>query len=84
MYREYLEKMALADKAYNEYMDSLSYTDDEIAAHYAELGYEDGENDYPVTAMRHILFMADADENGEYTDDAIAAVEIYFDFPIAF
>ena len=82
MYRKYLETIALADKAYNSFEDSLSYSEEEIAAHYAELGYEEGENDYPVTAMRHVLIMAGADENGECSDGAIAAahekaVELY-------
>lgn len=73
MLRKCLENTALADKAYNFFADSLTYTEEEIAAHYAELGYEEGENDYPVTAMRHILIMAEADETGAYTDEAISA-----------
>ena len=73
MLRKCLENTALADKAYNFFADSLTYTEEEIAAHYAELGYEEGENDFPVTAMRHILIMAEADETGEYTDAAISA-----------
>lgn len=82
MFRKYLENTALADKAYNTYVDSLSYSEDEITAHYAELGYEDGENEYPVTAMRHVLIMAEVDEDGEYSETAIAAahetaVQIY-------
>ena len=73
MLRKCLENTALADRAYNFFADSLSYTEEEIAAHYAELGYEEGENDYPVTAMRHILIMAEADKTGECTDEAISA-----------
>ena len=82
MYREFLERTILANKAYDVYAESLSYTEEEIAEHYSELEYEAGENDYPVTSMRHILIMAEADENGEYSDAAIAAahekaVQIY-------
>lgn len=72
-YREYLENSLLADKAYGAFIASLSYTPEEIKAHYAEMGYAEGENEYPVTAMRHVLIMAEADENGEYTDEAITA-----------
>lgn len=33
------------------------------------------DNDYNTVAMRHILISAEADENGEYTDEALAAAE---------
>ena len=32
-------------------------------------------NDYNTVNIRHILFMAEADENGEYTDEALAAAK---------
>lgn len=73
MYREYLQNSLLADKAYAAFMSTLVYSEEELAAHYAEMGYAEGENEYPVTAMRHVLIMAEPDENGEYTDEAIAA-----------
>ena len=73
MYRTYLENSLLADRVYETFTASLSYTEEELAAHYAELGYPAGENEYPVTAMRHVLIMAQPDENGEYTDEAISA-----------
>ena len=37
------------------------------------LGYDN--NDYNTVSMRHILITAEADENGEYTDEAKAAAE---------
>lgn len=73
LYREYLENCLLANKAYETFTASLSYTEDELAAHYAQMGYAEGENEYPVTAMRHLLIMAEPDENGEYTDETINA-----------
>jgi len=81
-YRTYCENMLLADKVYNSYYESLSYTDEQIDEYFATLGYEEGDYDYNLTSMRHLLIMAEADENGEYTDEAIAAahdraVELY-------
>lgn len=82
MYREYLEANFLADKAYSYFMNTLSYSDEELAAHYLEMDYEAGENDYPVTSMCHILFKAEESEDGTYSDEAIAqsrtrAMEIF-------
>lgn len=37
------------------------------------VGHDD--NDYKTVSMRHILINAEADENGEYTDEAKAAAE---------
>jgi len=71
MYRVYLEKQYLAKKTYYAYVDSLVLTDEEIAAHYLEMGYSADENRYAVTNMRHILILAKADENGEYSEEAI-------------
>ena len=83
IYEWYLNLSELASKAYAEYYEALEYSDEEIKEHYTEMGYEDdGSNDYAMASMRHILIMAEADENGEYTDDAIneaheKAEEIY-------
>jgi len=71
--RSYLEENKLSEKAYNQYYAGLSYSDEEIAAHYAELGYSEDENNYRVASMRHILIMAEADENGSCSEEAIAA-----------
>lgn len=73
LYREYLEQYALSNKGYYHYTDNLSFTDEEIRGHYLEMGYEEGENNYRLTSMRHVLIMAEQDENGEYTEEAIAA-----------
>ena len=73
IYRDFLQRCALADAAYYSYVDSLSYSEEELSEHYLELGYEEGENEYAVTSMRHILVMAEADENGEYSEESIAA-----------
>ena len=74
LYEAYVRQCELAEKAYDAYEATLTYTEEAIAAHYAALGYtdEDG-NDYPMTSMRHILILAEADENGDYTDEAIQA-----------
>lgn len=73
IFRDYIERNALAGAAYNTYYASLTYTDEEIDAHYGEMDYEEGENDYCMTSMRHLLIMAQPDENGEYSDEAILA-----------
>lgn len=56
---------SLAAKAYNTKSDEVNgtITDDEV-----------GEK-YPTVAVRHILIKAEADENGEYTDEALAKAE---------
>lgn len=72
LYRTYLETTTLADYTYQSYYDGLSFTEQEIDENYALMGYAEGENEYPVTAMRHILVMAEPDENGVYTEEAIA------------
>ena len=54
---------SLASKAYTAYVDSLEITDEEVA------------EAYPSVAVRHILIKAEADENGEYTDEALAAAK---------
>ena len=81
-YEWYLNESNISTAAYNSYFMAQEFTDEEIAEHYAEMGYEEGENDYETVAMRHILVMAEADENGEYSDEAIEeahkkAEEIY-------
>ena len=73
VYASYLRQTALAQEAYSAYSDSLTYTDEELDEHYAEMGYEEGENDYVTVSMRHILVFAEADEEGNYTDEAILA-----------
>lgn len=74
LYREFLTQTALANKAYNSYSDSLSFTEEELKEHYSTLGYsDDTDNDYNMVSMRHILIMAEADEDGNYSDEAIAA-----------
>ncbi len=73
LYRAYALDASLADEAYYTFVEGLSFTEEELAEHYAQMGYEGEDNDYPLTAMRHILIMAEEDENGEYTDEAIAA-----------
>ena len=83
IYEWYLNLSELASKAYAEYYDDLEYSDEEIREHYLEMGYDDDDsNDYAMASMRHILIKAEADENGEYTDEAIEeahsrAEEIY-------
>ena len=71
-YRAYKLDRALADKALTAYKASLSYSDEELLALYAELPYDDP-NDYCTVSMRHILILAEADENGKYTEAAISA-----------
>ena len=73
LYRQYLQKNYLADKAYSDYATGVSFTQTEVKEHYAEMGYEEGENDYRVTSMHHVLIMAEASEDGTYSDEAIAA-----------
>ena len=53
----------LASKAYSAYADTVEVTDEEVA----EL--------YPSVDARHILVKAEADENGEYSEEAIAAAK---------
>ena len=82
IYREFLLEAELADEVYALYQDSLTYTDEELDEHYAEMGYEDEDNSYLSVSMRHILVFAEADEDGNYSDEAIAtahsrAEEIY-------
>jgi len=73
LYRKFLTDTALAEKVYAQFSDSLTYTDEEIETHYSEMDYEEGENDYPLVTMRHILIEAEADESGQYSDAAIQA-----------
>lgn len=58
--RSRLEESTLASKAYQHYSDSVEVTDAEVKA------------EYPSVAVRHILIKAVADENGEYSDAAVA------------
>ena len=74
IYEWYLNLSELAGKVYSEYYDGLEYTDEEISGHYAEMGYDDdGSNDYATVSMRHILILAEADDEGEYSEEAIEA-----------
>ncbi len=71
LYREYAEMMNLANKAYSEYYRSLEFTDEELDAHFLEMGYNEDQYQYRLTSMRHLLIMAEPNEDGEYTDEAI-------------
>ena len=42
---------------------------------YAIMYLSHDDNDYNTVSMRHILILAEADDNGEYTDEAKAAAE---------
>ena len=72
IYLSYLNETALANSAYYSYYSALTFSDEELEEAYAELGYEDS-NDYALTSMRHILIMAEADEDGGYSDEAVSA-----------
>ena len=53
--------------------DITSIADDNGA--FALLFVSRGSNDYNLVNVRHILIRAEADENGEYTDEALAAAK---------
>ena len=72
-YEWYLNESNISTAAYNSYFMDQQFSDEEIAGHYEDMGYDEGENDYATVSMRHILIMAEADENGEYSDEAIEA-----------
>lgn len=71
LYRTYVEMMNLANKAYGHFYQTLAFTDEELDAHFLEMGYEEGQFDYRLTSMRHLLIMAQPNAEGEYTDEAI-------------
>jgi len=73
LYREFLENAALADKAYQTFLSGLSYSEEELASHYAGMDNTEGDNDYYQGNMRHVLIMAEADENGNISEAAVAA-----------
>lgn len=54
---------AIGYTAFTAYQDGIEVTDEEVEA------------EYPAIDVRHILIKAEADENGEYSDEAIAAAE---------
>lgn len=54
---------AIGSTAFASYQDAIEVTDEEVEA------------EYPAINVRHILIKAEADENGEYSDEAIAAAE---------
>ena len=58
--RTYLLKYALASKVYTQVSEETS----------AAVTPEEIKEQYPTVAVRHILIQAEADENGEYTDEA--------------
>lgn len=74
MYREYLERLALADQAYLTYENSLTFSTEEMDEYFAELGYEESDYSYQTAGMRHILILAEEDENGVCTEESKAAV----------
>ena len=85
IYRSHIMRDTLAEKAYNAYKDTLSFTDEELETWCAENGYDSDDYHYQLVSMRHILIMAEADDDGNYTDEAIAAAhsraeEIYADW----
>lgn len=73
LYREYLREYALGFKAYSAYMDTLGFSDEELDEYYLSLGYEEGENEYNLTSMRHILIMAEAGADGSFSEEALSA-----------
>lgn len=60
---EITTEFALASKAYTALKDSIVITDEQVLA------------EAPCVNVRHILVKAEADENGEFTDEALAAAK---------
>ncbi len=61
--KDFSLEYALAAKAYSQLSDGITVTDDEVR------------EQYPTVAVRHILVQAEANEAGEYTDEAKEAAK---------
>ena len=61
--QEMFTETAIAAKAYNAYQDAVEVTDDMV------------KSEYPSVAVRHVLVKAEADEDGTYSDEALATAK---------
>jgi len=71
LYRSYMEETALADKVYSTCVSGFDFTEEELKAQFDAMGYGEGDYGYRLVSMRHILILAEMDEYGEYTEEAL-------------